>query len=205
MKNKEVWRPIITPEGTYEEYEISSYGRVRSLKFNKIRILSLEKGNYDFLKIMLSEKGRRKKHMVHHLVAQAFVPNVMGYSYIEHINGINSDNRLENLRWIAHKPSSNDELAKKQVSKKNKLAKNKLARREKKSNTRELLIRDFLKAQEFMIKDMDNNIIAIGKEIENENYLFYELSTNKFYINTEDDEEYYIDNLLNLLFDSLDK
>ena len=40
-----------------------------------------------------------KSQLVHRLVATTFIPNPMGYSEVNHINGDKLDNRVENLEW----------------------------------------------------------------------------------------------------------
>lgn len=101
----EIWKKI---EG-YENYEVSSEGRVRSLgndKTRKTKILKTEMvGGY--LKVFLYQNGKQKMFLVHRLVATAFVPNIFSLNEVNHINEVKIDNRAENLMWVDHKENIN--------------------------------------------------------------------------------------------------
>ena len=70
-------------------WEISNLGRVK--KDDKIFIPRIDKSGYCNL---------GKGITVHRLVAEFFIPNSDLKSQVNHINGIKTDNRIENLEWV---------------------------------------------------------------------------------------------------------
>lgn len=93
----------------YENYEVSSLGRVRSIKFGKEKILKHAMNNRGYLYVSLCKNGKAKSFRVHQLVAIAFLnhkPNGMK-TVINHINFIRTDNRLENLEITTARENAN--------------------------------------------------------------------------------------------------
>ena len=102
----EIWKPIRNFE-TY--YLVSNLGRIKSLKrkiWNGIKyfdkkeiILKPHFTKKKYLSIGLRRNNLSSGHMVHRLVAKAFIPNPLNKKTVNHINGIKDDNRVENLEW----------------------------------------------------------------------------------------------------------
>ena len=113
----EQWLPIKGYEGLYE---VSNYGRVRSLNYRKKGVRKVLKcyarlGYY--IKVSLVKSGVRKYYRVHRLVAQAFLPPPLeGQTQVEHINTDKRDNREQNLRWVSPKGNMANELTRYHLS-----------------------------------------------------------------------------------------
>jgi len=90
--NMEVWKDI---EGYKGLYQVSDLGRVKSLKQEKDRILKPWKSTGGYLVVELNQK----KVKIHRLVAITFLNKIFNKEYVNHINGISSDNRVQNLEW----------------------------------------------------------------------------------------------------------
>ena len=107
----ETWKPI---PGYEELYSISSNGQIYSTRSDKVlKPVTNEKG---YLKICLQDNGIPKHFRVHRLVAQTFIPNPQGKPTVDHINGIRSDNRVENLRWATMEEQNSTEARRRKVS-----------------------------------------------------------------------------------------
>lgn len=78
-------------------YMISNFGRIKNISRNKF-IVGQKKGNYR--RICLPPNHR---FYVHRLVALLFLPNPNKLPFINHLNGIGYDNRVENLEWTNQK------------------------------------------------------------------------------------------------------
>jgi hypothetical protein len=78
-------------------YSVSNLGNVRSDRKNIILKPGKRKDGY--LVVNVLGYKHKKNWKIHQLVASHFLENKNNYTDINHINGIKSDNRAENLEW----------------------------------------------------------------------------------------------------------
>lgn len=107
----EIWKSIDGYEG---RYEVSSFGRMKSLSkyintspsnkkgfYTKNRILAPSVCRFGYQIVCLRKNGIAKVFKVHRLVAFAFIPMAIsdGKPQINHIDGDKLNNNVWNLEW----------------------------------------------------------------------------------------------------------
>lgn len=106
----EIWKDV---NGYENLYQVSNKGRVKTLhkpdqgcstldenNIKKIDDVTRHKG---YCLVQLYKDGKKKMVRVHRLVAEAFIPNPMNYSQVNHIDGNKTNNCVENLEWCSGK------------------------------------------------------------------------------------------------------
>lgn len=99
----EIWRDI---EG-YPNYQVSSEGRVKSLKYGKEKILKNIKNNTGYLSVNLCKEGKIKHYLIHRLVAYAFMNNPDNLPQVNHKDENKTNNRVENLEYCDSRYNTN--------------------------------------------------------------------------------------------------
>lgn len=93
---KEIFISIIGFDGFYQ---ISNYGRVKSLRFNKERIIKSFIGTGGYLHTQIKNNCVMHNLSIHRLVAKHFISNPDSKPDVNHIDGNKLNNRIENLEW----------------------------------------------------------------------------------------------------------
>lgn len=96
----EVWKDVVGYEGLYS---ISNYGKVKNKKRNNIRKLRLNTDGY--FDVCLHKKGIPKMHLVHRLVAAAFIG--LSIKPINHKDGDKLHNSVLNIEYCTAKENMN--------------------------------------------------------------------------------------------------
>jgi DNA-binding XRE family transcriptional regulator len=85
-----------------DNYEVGTDGSVWSVSFNNTGIRKQMKTYFDNdgYPYVFLHFGKRKKKMVHRMVAELFLIKPSTKHQVNHKNRIRNDNRLENLEWV---------------------------------------------------------------------------------------------------------
>lgn len=151
---KEVWENAYGYDGLYT---VSNLGRVKTMerltykkdgspryikkeKFMKIKVKTKKDGYYA---ITLRKNSVSKPVVVHRIVAQSFIPNPQNKPFVNHKNGIKTDNRVGNLEWCTK--SENERHAYNYLG--------------KTSHFKELYGKDHPRSIPIIQKDINNNFI----------------------------------------------
>ena len=94
---KKIWKDIKGYEG---HYQVSNFGKVKSIKFRKNRILKNLKHTNGYFIVFLCKDGIIKGQLVHRLIIEHFILNPDNKPWTNHKNGIKTDNRISNLEWV---------------------------------------------------------------------------------------------------------
>lgn len=95
----EIWKDIEGYEGLYQ---VSNYGRVKSLgneASRKEKIRKVRFNNDGYPVIYLHKNGEKKFFLIHRLVAQTFIPNPNNLPEINHKDECKTNSFVENLEW----------------------------------------------------------------------------------------------------------
>lgn len=122
MTDIEQWRTPIYDRETYEGFEVSNWGRIKSLNYRrtgKAELMTPVEITGGYLQVGLSKNKKKKRCLVHRLVAQTFLPNPENLPEVNHKDEdktnnfvfLNEDGSVDkeksNLEWKNHRDNCN--------------------------------------------------------------------------------------------------
>lgn len=82
-------------------FEVSTWGRLRNAKTK--RVYSFGYGDGGYLQACISVNGKRINVHVHRCVAETYLPNVVNYEIVNHMDGCKQHNDVANLEWCTRR------------------------------------------------------------------------------------------------------
>jgi hypothetical protein len=109
----EKWKDVVEYKGCYQ---ISNFGRVRSLDRNEINVNGISRKLKGSLKnsfisggyvlVTLSKNNTNKSYTIHRLMAEAFIPNPNNLDEVNHKDRKRKNNFLSNLEWCTSRENT---------------------------------------------------------------------------------------------------
>lgn len=112
--NDEIWVDVngfekyyqVSNKGSVRSKDRVTYGRNKSVRTVKGRVLTQEITRGGYCRVSLSVNGKIYRKSVHRLVATSFIsPQPLKEKQVNHIDSCKKNNRVENLEWVT--PSQN--------------------------------------------------------------------------------------------------
>lgn len=109
MISSEIWRRITKFEGTRCYWEVSSEGRVRSVRKADGRktILKASMNHKGYLRVCVRKAQGYRAESVHRLVAEAFLGPCPEGLQVNHIDENKTNNRVDNLEYVTCAQNNN--------------------------------------------------------------------------------------------------
>jgi hypothetical protein len=92
----------------HEGYFVTSEGEVFSSRVGEIKQLAILKTRNGYIRVGLQVNNKPKMFSVHYLVLLTFYGPPQEGQICRHLNGIKSDNHIDNLRWGTHSENELD-------------------------------------------------------------------------------------------------
>lgn len=81
----------------YDNYMADESGKIYSNKLKRFLKPIFNQSGYHY--VILQNKGVKKKALVHRIIATCFLHNEFNKPFVNHIDGVKTNNCLDNLEW----------------------------------------------------------------------------------------------------------
>ena len=86
----------------FSRYAVNRIGIVWDFKREKMLVPNGKDGGYRYI-TLIGDDGSRRNWLHHRLVAMAWIENPKRRPEVNHIDGVKTNNHVENLEWVSHR------------------------------------------------------------------------------------------------------
>ena len=98
--NEYIWKTLIYQGIQYDNFEVSTNGKLRNVKTGTIYKTTILPTGYEAICISLGSRNQKKSIRIHRAVAETFIPNPENKPVINHMDGNKLNNDVSNLEWV---------------------------------------------------------------------------------------------------------
>lgn len=102
----EVWKSVIYQGKHFDMFEVSNRGNFRNTKTKKQYRLYNNKQGYNQICVSLGSRQNKKVFKIHKAVAETFIENPKNKPFVNHIDGVKTNNNIANLEWVTAKENT---------------------------------------------------------------------------------------------------
>ena len=95
-----IWKTLVYQGNVFEKFEVSTDGKIRNAKTQKVYKTFVNKEGYEQVCVSLGHTDKKKVFKIHRAIAETFISNPENKPEVNHKDGDKLNNHVWNLVWM---------------------------------------------------------------------------------------------------------